>query len=82
MEYKEKTLCQVSAFREAMDNAINKGLGMDDEDNERFYNSSFRLTFCDKVGGHDKSIDLIICPETWEAIENLLADIPQILEDY
>ena len=80
----DKVKRQIENFKKAMEEAIDKGFAEKEEErDERFFESEFILTFCDKTTGKSHKINLFICPETWELFQNLTSnDLPELLEDY
>lgn len=82
MTHEEIILKQAEELKKAMSNAMDQFCIGEEEKTELFYNSSFEIRYNDKLTGKTHKINLFICPEFWDLMENLVKAIPDCIEDY
>jgi hypothetical protein len=73
-------LRHVKTFKKAMESAMEL-FQQNDEYDDKFYRSSFTLAYNCKITGKTTTVELPICPEIWDLIENLIEKTPEALED-
>ena len=82
MNQEEKIIEQCAELKKAMEAAMDKYCLFDEEITEKFYKSSFSISYNNKITGETHKIDLCINPEFWELMEQLTEEIPELLKDY